>query len=74
MFMFKCTITSKIELVVMNFMSVVTCNGNLYTLVFMKVSCCYLVKQLLKNKSEIRVAVQDVISKMLSQCWNASQA
>ena len=57
MLMSKCTITSKIELVFMDFMSVVTYNGNLYILVFIKVSCCYLIKQLLKDKSEIRVVV-----------------
>jgi len=44
------------------FISVATWDSNLYILVVIKVSYHYLVKKLLKDKNEIGVAVQNIIS------------
>jgi len=53
------------KLVVIDFtgpMSVTILDSNLYIFVIIEVSYCYPVGQLLKDKDEIEVAVQDVIS------------
>jgi len=51
---------SKIELLIMDLtrpMSVPTWDGYLYALVVMKVSCCYVVSHLLKEKEEAGIAI-----------------
>ena len=46
-------------------------NGDLYILAIIKVSCCYPVRQLLKDKDKVRIAVQDVIS--ILKCQSGSK-
>jgi len=55
---------SKIELVVMNLIGLISIpmwNSNLYALVAVKVSCCYLIGHLLKYKEKVGAVVRDVV-------------
>jgi len=48
-------------------MSIPTWDGYLYALVIVKMSCCYTVGHLLKEKEKISIAIQDIIAMMEHQ-------
>ena len=61
---------SKIKLLVIDLtgpISVPTWNGNLYALIVIEVSYCYLVRKVLKSKKEVGIAVYDIVSMLKCQ-------